>query len=221
MAFGDLIASLALKVIKEKGCDIAMQKDEVSKLTIARVSEDMYVDDGVSGCNTQEEADRLMGDMKVLPDGKLYYNGEIPKVLGYVGLKAKVFIRSDVDNPKEALEKQGNVLGHQFDPESNVISFTFDFRAKFAKGKHEEDITIDNLRNLVFTRRICLAVTMQIFDPLGVTSPLSVALKIASKDVTALNKPWDERIPLELQELWQKLILNLIICLVYIYFKTL
>ena len=166
----------------------------------------MFVDDGVSGCKSQAEAARLIGDMTVLPSGKLDYTGEISRVLGYVGLKPKVFIQSGVNNPKEAMDKQGNVLGHIYDPAQDLITFKFGFKVKFTKGRGEEDLTLDNLKNLVLTRRSCLAATMQIYDPLGIVSPLSISLKIASKDVTNLNQSWDERIPEQLQELWQQLL---------------
>ena len=212
MAFGDLIASLGLEVIKEKGCEIAEERKEVSPDAIAKVQDDMYVDDGISGCNSDEEADRLIGTMTILPNDKLSYDGEIAKVLGYVGLKPKVFIRSGVQNPQQALDKQGNVLGHIYDPATDAITFRFSFKVKFAKGKAEQDLTLDNLKNLLFSRRNCLAITMQIFDPMGIVSPLSIALKIASKDVTALNKPWDDRLPSELQELWQMLLHRLLSC---------
>ena len=62
------------------------------------------------------------------------------------------------------------------------------------------------------TRRSCLAATMQVYDPLGIVSPLSIALKIASKDVTNLNKPWDEILPEQLQQLWHQLLHKLLSC---------
>ena len=212
MAFGDLIASLGLELVKEKGCDIAEVKGEVSQDAIDKVRQDMFVDDGVSGCKSQAEAARLIGDMSVLPSGKLDYTGEISRVLGYVGLKPKVFIQSGIDNPSEAMDKQGNVLGHIYDPAQDLITFRFGFKVKFTKGRGEEDLTLDNLKNLVLTRRSCLAATMQIYDPLGIVSPLSISLKIASKDVTNLNQSWDERIPEQLQELWQQLLHKLLSC---------
>ena len=49
MAFGDLIASLGLQLFKEKGCDIAESKGEVSQESIAKVRNDMFVDDGSVG----------------------------------------------------------------------------------------------------------------------------------------------------------------------------
>ena len=212
MAFGDLIASLGLELVKEKGCDIAELKGEVSQAAIDKVRRDMFVDDGVSGCQSNTEAARLIGDMSVLPNGKLNYTGEISQVLGYVGLKPKVFIQSGIDNPSEAMDKQGNVLGHIYDPSLDVITFRFQFKVKLSKGRGEESLTLDNLENLILTRRSCLAATMQIYDPLGIVSPLSISLKIASKDVTNLNQAWDVKIPDQLQELWQQLLHKLLSC---------
>ena len=212
MAFGDLIASLGLEIVKDKGCDIAAQRQEVSEAAINKVRDDMFVDDGISGCEDNQEADKLIGEMTILSNGKLAYSGEVSKVLGYVGLKPKVFIRSGIENPKEAMEKQGNVLGHIYDPAKDLISFRFGFKVKFAKGKGEEDLTLDNLNKLVLTRRGVLAAVMQVYDPLGILSPLTIALKIAAKDVTNLNRPWDENLPEMLQQLWQRLLHQLLSC---------
>lgn len=54
------------------------------------------------------------------------------------------------------------------------------------------------------TKRMILSISSQIFDPLGLLSPIIIVVKLLIQRLWQLKITWDESIPLNLQTLWLK-----------------
>lgn len=64
----------------------------------------------------------------------------------------------------------------------------------------------------VTTKRLCLSVTSQLFDPLGMLLPVSIKARLALQNLWRLKVDWDEVIPIEYQQTWQSILNDLVKC---------
>ena len=207
MAFGDLIASLGLEVAKEVTCEAAERRKMCAE-AILKILKDFYVDDGCTG-GTEEQVQKLMGDCIVHDDGRLEYTGTIPQVLLIGGFRPKAMISSSNPHP-QSLVHLGPVLGHNWDPSEDTLTFQYSIRAKMSPKAKEVEVTIANCHLFEATKRSCLAVSSQFYDPMGVTSPVTIKFKIKMKDIVALQVEWDQILPKEVSEEWQQMMVTML-----------
>ena len=137
VAFGDLIASLILEIAKlmasELGVELGLDDEAARKLI-----RDFYVDDGVSGSD-EENAKKLIGNLTVMEDGKLRYDGTFSEILALAGFKPKAIIRSGENHPA-ALEKLGRVLGHDWSPLEDTLTFQYNFKIKDKNPRKDDSL---------------------------------------------------------------------------------
>ena len=209
VAFGDLIASLILEAAKDLCADMA-EEAGMDPVAVQILRESVYVDDGMDITDDEEELKRLVGDCIVEEDGKLTFTGTISQVLATTAFKPKTIVTNGSGNHPEALKKQGKVLGLDWRPETDTIHYKFEFKIKESRRSVTSIVlSPDMLDKLDLTKRSCLGLSCQTFDPLGHLSPITIKLKIMMRDIVNLGESWDKTIPEELQVLWRNTIKKL------------
>ena len=214
VAMGDRPAACILELVKDVA---AKEGEEIDEATATKIKEDTYVDDGCTG-GSEEEVQRMIGEVQEEDDGSLKYSGTVQQILSRVSFKIKMMVRSGEQQNSLALEKMGGmILGHCWDPMKDV--FTFQPKVYLGKkvrgGIHEgPELTIQTLSLLedyLWTRRTVLSTIAGIFDPAGLIAPYTMKFKLFLREVCLSGgAAWDEALSEELQAKWRKLVKELI-----------
>ena len=124
-----------------------------------------------------------------LVDGK--YDGTIAQILGLVSQKVKVMVASgDVD--QKSIELMGDkVLGHSWRPTEDVLVFRVAVNLTPAKFKKQgKSIAVDlteadipRLPSIHLTKRVLLGFVNGQYDPMGLTCPILIILKINLREL--------------------------------------
>ena len=206
VAFGDVVAALCLENAKvmcaERGRELNMDPQACDLILFS-----FYVDDGIISVR-RADIPRLVGQVTVNSDGKLTYDGTLCQILALGGFRPKAIIKTGHNIPAE-LEQLSPILGHTWSPDTDDISFTFTIRCKTTTAK-EELVTPDNVTTTVLSRRTCLAISAQFYDPMGLCSPYTFKFRAAMREVVSLNITWDTTIPEDMATSWRKLITDTI-----------
>jgi hypothetical protein len=155
------------------------------------LSNDFYVDDLLSGTSALEEAIEMQQQLTTL--------------LQTAGLQLRKWASNHsslLDTiPKELQETQTlsldnedgvTTLGLLWDPTNDQLQV----KSNFSK--------VQLTNSTVSTKRMVLATTAAIFDPLGLLSPAVIAYKIFLQKLWQDQMQWDEPLPIHLQE-WNQL----------------
>ena len=129
-----------------------------------------------------------MGDK--LADGS--YSGTIPSMMRKVSMKLKTIVSSNSYDEESMSKLSDKVLGCLWNPLSDLIGVKFSFNtSKRKKGvKIGPDLTLKDLANFRSTpqnRRSLLSVCNGIFDPLGLSAPYTIKLKILMKETLTVD----------------------------------
>ena len=62
------------------------------------------------------------------------------------------------------------------------------------------------IQEMVFTKRISLGLSAQVFDPMGLVVGFMVKFKLQMREITKLELDWDQPLPEELQQEWRRLV---------------
>ena len=205
VGMGDVPASVFLELAKEIAADKCKSYDP---LLAKQIKEMAYVDDALFG-GTKTDVNRMRGKV-VKKDGKVSFHGTIERALATVGMSTKNICCSGDTDP-DIISKQGKVLGLQWNPTPDTISFrlSVNFSAKVGAGRTGPDLTekdLEIIKGMKFTKRICLQAAAQNFDPLGLITAYSVKFKLGLKELVALEYGWDDILSDDLQEKWRTLL---------------
>lgn len=162
---------LAIRALHQLGQD--SDNPELQKVIL----EDFYVDDLLTGVNSNEEAEKLKCELsEVLKSGgfELRKWRSNSQNMGEVSNEAKNL--SEGDNGVK-------VLGLQWDPREDEFFFK-----------------INQFESRIPTKRIVLSEFSKIFDPLGWLSPSIVTVKILFQKLWTLKLNWDDRLPEDLHQ---------------------
>ena len=206
VGMGDVPASVLLELAKEIAAKLGHDIDPILAAQFILMS---YVDDGAFG-GSKEDVMRMRGTLHKGPDGKHYFDGTITKFLAFIGCVPKTICISGETDPV-ILEKQGKVLGLDWQPTQDLLSFkpVINLSVKRGTARLGPDLSVDKVEevlSLVLTRRICLQAAQQNFDPLGLISAFTVRFKILMKEIVARDLTWDVPLPEDLQKRWKELI---------------
>ena len=212
VGMGDVPASLFLELSKEIASDHCRVEDPLLAEQIKKLS---YVDDAIFG-GTKTDVERMRGDYVEQPDGSMGYNGTIHRALARVGMREKVICVSGETDPR-ILAKQGKVLGLQWNPTPDTISFklSLNFTEKRGAARVGPDLTdkdLDKIAAMTFTKRLCLQAAAQNFDPLGLIASYTVRFKLLLKEIVAKEYGWDDVLADNLQKEWKDLLTE-VLCL--------
>ena len=175
VTFGDrpagCIVVSALQATAEMFSHISTKASQVLK-------QDSYMDDTLSGENSLEEAKDLASDIQA--------------IAGKGGFKYKKMVFSGEYEENGESKPSEKALGVIWEPSEDKIKVSIELNHnKKNRGKRSE---AERIEAIPYTRRICLRLVNGIFDPLGMTAPVTVKLKILMKNQFSAQekyKKWD------------------------------
>ena len=143
-----------------------------------------YVDDHLSGHNSKPEAVQRVRELEQMIEP------------GNFRFKSVIYSGDDVDRAK--------VLGIVWDPKQDVLFLPVraNHGAKIKGRKLLEDLDLEDLwRSLpeTITKREVWRIVQQLYDPLGLASPLLLKSKLCLRSVCIHGCDWDDSIPGELR----------------------
>ncbi|GFV92997.1 integrase catalytic domain-containing protein [Trichonephila clavipes] len=174
---------LALRTLQQ------LYQDEEQNFPLAAkiARENIYVDDLLSGADTEVEAKSIIIEIQnLLKSGGFIlrkWSSSHPKVLQ--DLDTSLLASKPIHSLGDEKSKQ-RVLGLIWNLKTDSIQ---------VKVVHEE---------IVKTKRQLLSVIAQIFDPLGLFSPSVITLKIMLQELWKSKALWDDPIPSSILENWNK-----------------
>ena len=210
VGMGDVSASVLLELSKEIAAKVGHDIDPLLAVQFVLMS---YVDDGLFG-GSKDDVQRMRGELSISDKGALTYTGTITRMLAIIGCLPKVIcVTGETD--ERILSQQGKVLGIQWNPTQDTLSFKpainlSERRGAARLGPDLSEADEDNVKSTVFTRRIVLQAAQQNFDPLGMICPYTVKYKLLMKSIVARELSWDEPLPADLQNSAKQLILETI-----------
>ena len=163
-----------------------------------RVLRDMFVDDLITGADSVEEGQRIVEEMKLL--------------LGSTGFKLTKWSSNDTDilrhiDSTDLAPAIRNITGEEiFQPgkeRQKTLGLAWDTNTDQLFVKKPD---FDWQNSCPLTMRRVLSCNHQLFDPLGLWSPLYVKMNLCCSKIMRNMTEWDEEIPDELSKEWRKCI---------------
>ena len=190
--FGDTPAANFLEIGRNLTADAGKEIDQVAS---KKIKGDTYVDDGITG-GSNEQVEKMKGER--LEDGS--YTGTLAQIFKKGKLKMKVIITTGETD--EALKHLiGNkVLGYNWNATSDEMSVSLPVNITPKKNKKLRsgpDLTMESLgllKDVKFTKRLCLGITNGFHDFLGIACPFILRFKLLIKELFSnkeLNLDWD------------------------------
>ena len=145
------------------------------------ITNDVYVDDCLSGKHTERERSQTADQFSL--------------AIAKGGFREKGFTFSGFHPPENLANADGisvNVGGLIWFPKDDVICLNISDNL----GKKKRS------KNGKLVRRECLSNVYGIFDPKGLVAPIVSGLKIDLNDLTVLKLDWDDEIPENLRQIW-------------------
>ncbi|XP_051166519.1 uncharacterized protein LOC127284864 [Leptopilina boulardi] len=139
------------------------------------IREDFYVDDMLSGGETEEEIDAIVDEVKA--------------VLQSAGFELQKIYSNKIEKDMEVRNHdltEIKTLGLKWQTEGDYLTYESNYEC-------EEKIV---------TKRMILSVIAQVFDPLGLIGPFVVRSKILLQGLWKLKIGWDVPIPTEVAKQW-------------------
>lgn len=145
------------------------------------ILEDFYVDDLITGGDNLEEVKAL--------------KHQIITILNKHGFELRKFLSND--NSISDDDKTTNSV-IKFGTQNKLLGILWHSKHDILKYKINEF----NYKSKI-TKRQILSTIAQIFDPLGLLSPVTITAKIILQKLWKLNLSWDETIPQDLHTVWE------------------
>lgn len=186
VTYGTASASfLAVRCLKQLAIDNQIAYPYISNI----IETDFYMDDLITGSDSFEETLAIQKDItSILLTANFELrkwssnNSNILKQINSHNYDQKFHVRFDND-------EQNKTLGIYWEPNADNLLYSTQQISKQAK----------------VTKRSILSVTAQIFDPLGLLSPVIVNAKLIIQKLWQYKLSWDEAIPLDLNTNWLKI----------------
>lgn len=159
---------------------------------------DCYIDDIITGSSDENELNNIYKSITATLASAGF---NLRKIKSNSQALIKMISNESVqDNKQENLKISGvtNTLGIEWNPNSDCIIIAVEKSLK----------RYDQCNNHM-TKRIILSVSSTIFDPLGLLCVCVITCKIILQKLWLLKIGWDEQIPLEISDMWNKIMKNL------------
>ncbi|XP_077866719.1 uncharacterized protein LOC144355197 [Saccoglossus kowalevskii] len=163
-------------------------------VTVNQLRNDLYVDDVVSGSTTADEAFCFYNNAnKLLSTGNFNLRSWSTncRELGDVA-------RSD--NKIQPTQTTG-VLGMLWDTEADTLTY----KPIFDQKDSAETATINSTSRDPVTKRRVVSETSQLYDPLGLLSPITVKAKLFVQELWKQKLEWDDVISPEMTNRWYEI----------------
>uniref|UniRef100_A0A2S2NFZ7 Reverse transcriptase domain-containing protein n=1 Tax=Schizaphis graminum TaxID=13262 RepID=A0A2S2NFZ7_SCHGA len=174
---------LAIRTLHQLAEDEAKAYPNVQKV----IYQDLYVDDVVTGADSEEEALKLQQEViKVFERGKFElqkWSSNAPALLEAVPIKHRKTDNFTFDEPQSDYT---NVLGLNWEPNLDMLSYPY------------------RPNPVRFTKRAILSEIARIYDPIGLLTPVITNLKRLMKYLWSIGVGWDERIPDDAIDAWTR-----------------
>lgn len=165
---------------------LAVENEKVNPKASSTIKNDFYVDDLLTGCNSQAELVQLQRDISsILSSGgfelrKWLSNDEQLRQQFYVNDNLEAGILSIGDN------EANKTLGVLWNAGRDTIQFS-----------------VSNLKDQkVVTKRSILSIVSQVYDPLGLLGPVVIVAKMIIQKLWQAKITWDEAVPQYLFTAW-------------------
>ena len=167
-----------------------MQSEEYPRACQVVLS-DMYVDDCASGEDDIDSAYRTADELSL--------------VLNNAGFSLKGFTFSG-KTPPEHLSRDGkhiNVTGYKWNSEEDMIhldvgELNFSTKKRGKKSLNDEAKRVP----VILTRKHCEGKVREIFDIVGLVTPITAGMKLDLHEFVDRGIPWKDKIPDELRQVW-------------------
>ncbi|XP_046869246.1 uncharacterized protein LOC124461830 [Drosophila willistoni] len=164
---------LAVRVLEQLATDHQQEFPNAAKI----LQEDFYVDDVLTGSNSEEE---LIQNRK-----------ELIQLMSCANLELGKWVSNTPRIPTEGTDSTQSspvkVLGLYWQPGLNTLSYNVGLKG-----------------NVDCTKRQVLSDVSRIFDPLGLLAPIVVQFKILFQQLWLLDLGWDDKLPKQLADTWLK-----------------
>ena len=207
VAFGDCPAANCLEIGRDMTAEAGRGIDPIAA---DKIINDSYVDDGVTG-GTRAEVERMKGERL----GAGCYSGTLGQILDKGKLKMKVVVTTG-EHDKELTRLIGDkVLGYNWDTVSDGMSVSLPVnitKKKTKKLRSGPDLTVESLdllRGIKLSRRLCLGIASGFLDFLGIACPFTLRFKLLMKQIYEdkdLQLSWDDELPGQFLAPWIDLI---------------
>ncbi|XP_043210612.1 uncharacterized protein LOC122375344 isoform X2 [Amphibalanus amphitrite] len=139
--------------------------------TVSELEENLYVDDFLSGADTEPKACALFAEARDVL-------GQAGMTLTKLNSNSRVVL--DKGPALSSLDGESHkVLGVQWDPSQDVLSF--------------EGVDIPS--DIAVTKRVILSFIARLFDPLGLLTPYIMTVKRLFQETWRLGLDWDDNVP--------------------------
>lgn len=166
----------------------AKNENENHPAVCSIIKRDFYVDDLLSGCESEEKAIEIQQ--------------EINEVLEKGGFQLRKWTSNSVqlleNIPEDQRETHGSLdlgfedtvktLGIHWHPKADYLNFNVQLQASKKSP----------------TKRIVLSEVSKLFDPLGLLAPVIIRAKIMLQRLWLQSLEWDEPLPREIMEMWMQ-----------------
>ena len=210
VSFGDRPAAAILEVSLRL---LAEKFKEIDEEAALRMLIDRFVDDMPTGHNDLQVIKRFRG--AILENFQT--SGTLAAIFQQGGYILKVVVLNG-DPPGPMVDKLGGAaLGLPWDPTTDLVTIPLTVNVSARKkgvpqGQDISPSTIDEIDQAQLTRRICLSITMALYDPLGLITPLTMRLKKLLQDIakTDNSRKWDDILSQEELKAWRKVLREMV-----------
>ena len=199
MLFGLTPSPFLLLATIRYHCERMVEEGKVEKIFAEKFLKTLYMDDCINGGENRKEAFNSYKKSKILMETAGFllrkWCSNDKEVLRLIfDAETSTSTNTDSDNILGHSKNQlTSVLGLKWDSESDEIVFDF---VRIIHAMHLQDAT----------KSIVLSIVASFFDPIGYLAPITSQGKVIFQSACKSGIKWDDKIPEDVLELWNKFI---------------
>ena len=155
-----------------------------TSFVISELSENLYVDDLLSGADSEDEAQELFSQAN-----------RVMEAAGMTLTKWSSNNSSIIGEVSQEGDDFKKVLGMSWDPVLDCFTFV--------------GVDLPSVEDLRYTKRVVLSLIARVFDHLGLVLPFTVTARFLFQDIWRLGLNWDDDLPVDCQENFKRWLLGL------------
>ncbi|XP_050312232.1 uncharacterized protein LOC126747553 [Anthonomus grandis grandis] len=161
------------------------------------ISQNVYVDDLLTGFENEEEAFDICKDIFDILNSAFFVLRKWNSNNNDFLLKISTIFDSNDSFSTLNLEKDEQIktLGIQYISKTDILT---------------DQININMLNDTIVTKRVILSQISKLYDPLGLVSPCIILAKILIQKLWLLKIGWDSTIPFDLEKDWLEIKIDLV-----------